>query len=479
VSWKHIVLFFGILGIYVICIQPDWSWAGYDCDAGDFWNTALYAQLSHFPGNPLFSMISWLAVRIPLGTEGWRLAFFLSTIPAVLICVIVFYVVKKQTEHRWAPYIGCLSVAGANIFLMQSVVVETYVFSALVAVSAYALIVHKRYTLAAIATGLMTGVHPFTLFVLIAIIVWSKEVRRRWRLWIPAAVLPYIWVITLGLTRPSFSVFTSTGGGMFQYGVGSLQENAQYWGSLALSDIPQKVVMIVVVFVGAFGLCLIPMAYAVNRKYAVVVAAAAVPVVYYMGNMMDLTVHHLALAVPFLGILAGLGMDRVRSLPAGLIVAPSLIFLVLLPFHYDLGNNLDENLSGAQFYRSLDDIEDGSIIMTLNIYKDGMFFSGRENTFVLIYNKNTGRSLIPVTQSYFSDQSLLGYESVGQKYRQDLLDKYGIDTPWTYDEDKERQENMWDNMVILKAANPDHHVYYIRIPEENTLNRILEEYYDR
>jgi hypothetical protein len=282
-------------------------------------------------------------------------------------------------------------------------------------------------------------------------------------------------VAILGLARPSFSVFYSGPQGLGQYLFGSLQENSLYWGSLAIADIPQKIVYAGVVFAGAFGLSLIAMVMGISKKHAVVAVAAAIPVIYYLGNTMDLTVHHLSLAVPFLGILAGLGVSRVWLHPA-IIMVPSAVFLILFPVTYNLGNSIDEHLSGAEFYKSLDGVSDGSIIVSLNVYKDGMFISGRENTFVLIHNKRTDKVLVPVSQTYFSDLSLPGYESVGEAYRKKLQDDYGISTPLVYDKEKDRQENLWDNMALLKEANPDRSVYYIRIDEDDTLRRVLEEY---
>lgn len=473
-NWKVLLLFLGIIIVYSVCTQPDWSWVGYDCDLGDFLTSAEYGTLSHFPGNPLYSVLSWLVFRLPLFTEGWRLAFFLSTVPSIVTSILVFFIVKKKTDNVWSPYIGCLAVAGANVFLVQSIIIEVYALSAFIATLSFFFITYSRYRLAAVFTGFCFAVHPFAIFPALAFLISYKELRKQWKFYLPCIIIPYIYIVILAITKESLSTHSSSGPGLFMYVLGSLRENANYWGSLSISHIPDKLWIASVAFVGMFGAALIPMVKAINRNNAVIIGAASVPILYYIGNAVELTILHLVIAIPFLGILAGLGVEKLRFHPS-LVLIFSVGLLVIMPLFYDIGNVLDEELSARSFYSQLDSVPDNSIIVMIDDYKGEKFSSGRENTLILLYNEKGG-NLIPVYSLYVSDVDIPGYGNAGDEYRDSLIEDYNIETPCHIDEDLSKSENLWENVALLKESNPSNKLFYLTIPEDRPFMRVLTEY---
>jgi len=230
-----------------------------------------------------------------------------------------------------------------------------------------------------------------------------------------------------------------------------------------------------VAFIGMFGLALIPMIKAIDKKSAVLWGAALVPVIYFVGNELDLTVKHMVIVVPFLGVLAGLGIEKIRFHP-GLVFAFSFAMLICMPMTYDIGETMDKQMSAKNFYSQLDAVPSGSIIVVVDEFKDEQFASGRENTIIKLHNRENDNQLISIYSLYVVDLKLPGYGDVGERYRRNLEKDYGISAPIELDEDLSASENLWNSVALIKEANPDRKIFYIKIPESDPFMRIITEY---
>ena len=485
--WKEFTLFSVITTVYVICTTPALSWAGFDCDLGDFMYSAKYGGVLHFPGFPIYAALSWLIVRIPVGTEGFRMALFLSALPSIITCVLVFLAVKKQTLNAWSPYVAAMALAGANIFLMQSIIAEVYALTTMLLAATYTAIIYGRYRVAAVFAGLTASMHIMALPAVIAFFIWSKEFRSRWRIFIPAAIVPYIYVVFMGATRESFSMMGSGFWGFLQYVVGTVSDNMQWWLSLPMWRIPEKIGLTIIVFVVAFGLALIPMLKQLWdwRRSGILLAAIVIPSVYFFGCVVGLAVVHLMLAIPFMAIAAGLGINKIRMHPAP-IFACSVILLVVMPLNYDIGRTLDKNLAAETVYESFSEILEGAIVVNLCRWEseDGIGdtilggISGREQTLLYIYSKESGIDIVPLNISaYVSDLEVPGFGNAGVYYREQLSEKYQINTPFVdLGEDVEDKEKYWANAVLIAESNPERGLYYTLIDRNSPLDRRLIRY---
>ena len=482
--WKEGALFSVIFAIYTLCCTPNMTWIGYDCDLGDFLNSARFAMVTHFPGYPFYTMITWLAARIPIGSEAFRLAFFVSVIPAILSVIIVYFVVRKQTANKFAPYIAALCLAGANVFFMQAIIPETYVFTAFIAISTYALIVYKKWRLSALFGGLTFACHwmmvPFVLF----LFVYYKDFRKQWKILISAAILSYLYVIILGVMGNSLSM---VGGGTNQFIhfiLGSLIGNMSGWLSLPIWQLPQRIGLTIALFCVAFGVAVIPMIMYFRdfRKSRVLIAGAFIPFIYYFGCFQPIAIHHFAMAIPFMAVAAGLGITQIKSeklkkyLSFGAIGVSSCL-LIAMPFYYDIGVNLDKNLTATQFANTLPSLPNGSVVLNIlrvdngnkSIYANG----GYGYTTIKQYDKEHNANLIPIDSlTYSSEERMFAYVDYGEYYRQQIYKDYGFipatpcwscfnTTPYNLSTTIEQYSGILSTLLEnLSVANPNRSIYY-------------------
>jgi hypothetical protein len=491
-NWIILSLSAIIFAIYTVCVVPGLSWVGYDCDLGDFLYSAKFASNLHFPGYPIYSMLSWFIIRIPIGSEPWRMAFFLSTIPSIITCILVYLVVKKQTTNKWAPYVATLALAGANIFFMQCIVVEMYSMSAMLATATYTCIIYKKYRLAAIFGGLTCSMHWLAIAAIIFFMMWKKEFRRKWKYIISFFLVPYIYILVMGIIHPSLSMISGGFWGFVQYVFGTLSDNMQWWLNIAIWQVPMKVLQTIALFCVAFGLALIPMIkYIVDWKNSkVLLAAFIIPFLYFFGCNASITIHHLMIVTPFFAIAAGLGLSKVKVIHPAIICAISLIMLVMIPCFYNIGTNLDKDLSAQQIYNSFSGLSNKSIIVDLyEINDNGNIslgsLSGREATLLDIYDRETGRNICMINiESYCYNVSLLGLGNIGAKYREKLKEDYGIETPFIGNVSRNTSKlsssnvittdvvNMyWKNVELISEDNPSYTVYCTMIFADNPFER--------
>jgi len=484
--WKEVTLFVVIVAIYTVCTQTGWSWSGYDCDLGDFLYAAENGTTTHFPGFPLFSVLAYIIIRIPIGEEAFRMAFILSTIPSIVTIIAVFYAVKKQTVNKWAPFVGAITLASANIFFMQSIIVEVYTLTAMVVTLAYTFMIYGKYRLSAVFAGLTLAMHIMAAPAAVAMFLINKDLRKYWKWTIITAAFMYIYVIVTAFTRESLSTIDGSSFGVMQYMIGTLVDNTQWWLNLPAWEIPEKIWISFSLFAIAFGLSLIPMLlYFKDFKQSKLMwAMVIIPVVYYFGCVLGLTNVHLVLAVPFLAIAAGLGMEKVK-LPAYLIFVPSVILLLIMPLNYDIGRTLDKELSAEETYASFETIEDKSIVVNLcmmDMSEEIVLgsISGREQTLLILYNDENDTELVPLNISRYSeDVDIPGIGNIGEKYREWARKDHGIVTPFfenPYDTQKDKKYYYWSLLEEIADANPDRNVYYFLVSDADPFRREITKY---
>jgi len=484
--YKEFLLLATITTVYAICCQTGYSWSGYDCDLGDFLYAAENGSTIHFPGFPLFSVLAYVIIRIPLGEEAFRMAFVLSTIPAIITCVAVFYAVRKQTINKWAPFVATATLAGANMFFMQSIIVEVYTMSAMVITLSYTFMVYGKYKLSAVFAGLTLAMHIMAAPAAVAMFVVNKDLRKYWKWTIGAAALMYIYVIVTAFTKESLSTIDGSSFGVMQYMLGTLVDNTQWWLNLPAWEIPEKIWISFSMFAVAFGLALIPMFLYLKdyKKSKLILAMVVIPVVYYFGCVLGLTNVHFVLAVPFLAIAAGLGMSKVK-LPPYLIFAPSMVLLLIMPLNYDIGRTLDKELSAEETYASFETIEDKSIVVNLcmmDMSEEIVLgsISGREQTLLILYNDENDTELVPLNISRYSeDVDIPGIGNIGGEYREWTSNEYGIVTPFfenPYEKKKNKKYYYWSLLEEISNANPDRNVYYFVVSDADPFRREITRY---
>lgn len=486
--WKELVFFGVICAIYTICSAPGLTWAGYGSDIGDFFGAAKYGQVLHAPGHAFYTIWAFIAMRIPIGSEGWRLSYFASTIPALITIVLVFLVTKKIVKNKIAPYVASVVTAGSNIFLMQASIPESYAITTMLLLMMYLLCLDGRYTLASINLGLIASMHTLGWVAIPVFFIAYRPLRKKWLWFIATAFVMYAFTLIRGMYGESFSIISGSLWGILQYIIGTAADNNKWWFSLPIWQIPWKIGSAIVILTVSFGAGLFAaiLGYRRWRVYPIPVVMSIAPLAYYLGCVTDITTKIVFLSAPFIGILAGIGVSYCRKEFAYMVFAISLALLLALPSRYDIGNTLDPNMSAQLTYNQFFEIPDGSIVVGLGKYEHNdetllMGVSGREQTLLHTFNKYNGTHNVPVNISmYVSGMRIEGYDDIGDYYRKNLENEYGIEAPYCggYDISGDKSEIYvyWVNIHCLWEANKDRTVYYSTVIDSDPFLRILTPY---
>jgi hypothetical protein len=196
---KYIYHVFGLLSflialvVYLLTVQPTVPF--WDC--GEFSAAAIWQQVPHPPGAPLFLMIGKLLhVLIPFGDDGWRINLVSVLSSALTVWLLYIITVKIIFNFRTEPlknlaeeiaiygsaFVGAVALTFSDTFWFNAVESEVYALSTLfVAIVVYLMMKwneeadkpgHERYLmLIAYLMGLSTGIHLLVILAIFSIVM--------------------------------------------------------------------------------------------------------------------------------------------------------------------------------------------------------------------------------------------------------------------------------------------------------------------
>jgi len=107
-----VAVFLAAFALYAATLLPDVLPA----DAGEFQLVAATGGVAHPPGYPLYTMLGWLATRLPLGPGPmWRVNL-LSAVVAALTVSLLFRAGRRLTGSLWGGLVAALTLASATTF---------------------------------------------------------------------------------------------------------------------------------------------------------------------------------------------------------------------------------------------------------------------------------------------------------------------------------------------------------------------------
>jgi MFS family permease len=150
------------LTLFVATLQPGF---GGPEDTPKFQFLGYALGTAHPPGYPLYSMLSNLFVRLPIGTIAYRANLF-SAAMAALACALVYLIARQLRSRRWPACCAALGLAAGASFWLSAVFAEVYALAAMMAALTMALLLAwgerggtMRLLLAVAAFGLGLGNH--------------------------------------------------------------------------------------------------------------------------------------------------------------------------------------------------------------------------------------------------------------------------------------------------------------------------------
>jgi len=465
--WKEILFFSIIATVYTICTSPGFTWSCMDNDCFNFVWAAKFVATPHLPGYPWNTLLNILFIRIPIGMEGWRLAWFGSTIPSIISCILIFLIVRKSTNNRWSPYVSSISLAGCNVFFVQSIIPEVYSFAIMCMLFTYWAFTNKKEKTTALLAGVTAGTHPFAFPAVFFMVFFG--VRKRWW-WIPV-------LVTIGL----YSYCFLRNEAFIPYFPFAADKVWIDFGGLSAGQFIYRLRDTAILLCVGFGLTLIPAFMFLKdiRRSWMMWLSMIIPISYWMTTNVEVTYVHFLIALPWVAISAGLGLDRIKIKPA-LVFGVSLVLLLAMPFFYDIGNTMDKNLSAQKFYDALHEIPDGSIVTNM-IYIEKTGDAGideRSDIAVMVFNRSEGKELIAL-----HEEKYLSLGEDGTQYRKFLREEYHINTPivavlaiGSSSTMNIKAAPLFNIMRLIVNENPGRKIYYSRVTEENPMDRYLTEF---
>lgn len=363
--WLKLALFGGITTALVICCTPDVTWACLDYDLFDFMYSATYLGVGHAAGFPLYTLLGWLVTRLP-GNDAWNLAFFLSVIPTLITCGLIFYIVNRRARGI-APYVATAAFAGSMVVFSQAIIPEIYALTTMLMVLAYVLCERGNFKLGMLAIGFGMAVH-YLAFLALPILIWKylKPYRKNilTAAWFIPPLLLYLY-LPLANRPPYMSLGPTSLDTLQQY----LFQHGDMVFNLPIWELPQRIGEGVVVAVASLGIALVLVLVGIFKRENRTLLYLAIPgLAHYFSTLGTLGYVHTIPAFAFTTIAAGYVLSQShrptvaaavkRLAPAALVC--SLLLLAMNTYNYDIGRTLDPEPTGArQFLTSLDEIDEG------------------------------------------------------------------------------------------------------------------------
>ncbi|MDD4876760.1 MAG: DUF2723 domain-containing protein [Dehalococcoidales bacterium] len=206
--WAEILVFGFVFAIFMIDLNPDMTFMLKAADSVGYLYSAKYLYPSYHTSPPLYLLVSHLFLKIPFGTDAWRMGI-VSVVSSMGACVFVYLTINHLIIEKWlkqkienhngyirhkdrlkidksaAKYalLGVLIYGTSALVISQTIVVQTYATVCLLASGAFYFSLRKQWKLVGLMLGIGLAVHLLMGFVmLIMVAVYRGANNGRWNL---------------------------------------------------------------------------------------------------------------------------------------------------------------------------------------------------------------------------------------------------------------------------------------------------------
>ncbi len=401
------ILVFGfIFAIMMIDLNPDYTFVNKAADSVGYIYSAKFLYPSYHTSPPLYLLVSHLFLMIPLGTDAWRMGL-ISVLSSMGACVFIYLTIRKllndSKNAKWYALLGVLIYGTSALVISQSVVVQTYATVCLLATGAYYFFICKKWKLMGLMLGMGLAVHLLMGFVFIIMFMASKEYRKNWKallitfsfgvfyLYIPLTNRePYMW-----FPNPQSNLLNS----VWFFISDTWSTIVFLLGKLAIWDLPKRILDALGILGVSIGvITIIPIIYYFKKngiKRNILFWLSAFSIVLFISELDMNTFDYMMVAIPFLSIVACLGLnDLVVKYGLKYRILSLITVLVVIGFgfynmwYFDIGKNIDKNMSASNLIRvEFNKIPDGAIFMP-NL--------ACEWEAIYKYNADNGKHIVPI-----------------------------------------------------------------------------------
>ena len=382
--WPEYLLFGGLFGVLLLLAAPDMTWINTDADGPHYVYSAKYLYPAHKTSAPLFLLLGHLFLKIPFGTEFWRMAL-MSVMASTASGVLVYLIIRLRVNSRLYGSIGALIFGSSALIISQSTIVESYALVTMFGLSAYYFSLKRKWLFVALSLGAGGAVHHLIGIPIIVLLIAHRELRS-WRyLGVMGCFLLFYLYIPLTSREPD--MWGNQGGNFFR---DNLSTAWMLIGGLAIWELPKRILDSAGLLVASLWLAVIPLTYWIWKKRTwkePLLWLFLLPIIYYILDLAPQTYVYMMPAVAFGAVLAGIGLSRMRLSWTYATVLVALCALGFNIWYFDIGRTLDSDLAARQYYdNELPKVPDGEILLAQQ---------GWEWAIIYLYNRQENRDIIP------------------------------------------------------------------------------------
>jgi len=320
--WLELVVFGIVFGVLIVDLNPDFTFINKAADSIGYIYSAEYLYPSYHTSPPLYLLVSHFFLMIPYGTEAWRMGLLsvLSTMGAcVFIYLTILNLLRQKPNAKYYALFGVLVYGLSALVISQSIIVNTYATTTMLAVGAYYFAVTKHWKLMGLMIGIGLAVHLLMVFVLAVLFLGYREYRKNWKalaitfafgifyIYLPITNRPpYMWLPdpqTVNTVQATITDVISTINMLI--------------GSLAIWDLPKRILDVIGVMGVSIGvITIIPLIVYFRVKFwkKQLFWLLAVPILLFMGELDTNTYDYMMLSMPFLAIAGALGLADMNNM---------------------------------------------------------------------------------------------------------------------------------------------------------------------
>lgn len=394
--WAEIIVFGFIFAIFMIDLSPDMTFMLKAADSVGYMYSAKFLYPSYHTSPPLYLLVSHFFFYIPFGTDAWKMAL-VSVLSSMGACVFIYLIIKhlvvegwlkhKNTiawqdtlnmnrRAKWLALLGVLIYGTSALVISQTIVVQTYATTCMLASGALYFSIRKQWKLMGLMIGIGLAVHLLMAFVWL-IMMGFKEYRTNWK----ALLITFsfgVFYLYIPLTnRPPYMWFPDPTqvNSVWAFVTDTISTIDFVVGSLAIWDLPKRILDTLGVLGVSIGIVtIVPIVYYFRRNKIIrnpLFWLASFPVILFATELDMNTYDYMMVSIPFLAIITCLGLNlliekyakTMRYFAYGTAVV--IFGFGLFNLNYlDIGRTVDSNLSTARlYYQEFAKIPDGAIFM--------------------------------------------------------------------------------------------------------------------
>lgn len=448
--WLEILTIGVIGGVLLLCAAPSPTWMNTDSDGIHYTYASQYLYPSHKASAPLYLLLGNLFLRIPIGTEFWRMAL-ISVISGTIASLFILLIIKHKTNNKWYSIIGALIYGGSALAISQNTIVETYPLVVAVCLGVYYFCLKQKWLTASILIGVAGAIHPTAMLVIIPMLIAYRKELITWRRLGVMACFTLFYLYVPLTNRPPYMWFPSNKvGGILGFVKDSIDTATMLTGKLAIYDLPKRILDtggLILLNFAVIGVVPLIYAFKTGKGWykSLLFWLIAIPTIYYISDIAPETYVYIQPSIAFGAIAVGIGLSKLnKKLMIGTAVC-TIFFLGFNANYFDLGRTLDPNLSATEYYEvELNKVPDGQILMP---------YYGWEWAAIYRYNKENDRNIIPIS-----------IDNISGKIYQEMLTEQGIKFDDNFNEDRLTRQNY----IAVSIVESNDNVWTTRVTDAKT-----------